>query len=120
MRVADGEGKPVAESMIHAEMDPPVEEGEIAALAEEVNAGRIVLDEDEHWDRVDLLKGALGSRCANAVGSREDDQEEALALAESWVSTSYSQFEPRTSLLLAFWLEGIDAVCGRLSRVVEA
>lgn len=95
-------------------------EGEIAALAEEVNAGRIVLDEDEHCDRVDLLKGALGSRCANAVGSREDDQEEALALAESWVSTSYSQFEPRTSLLLAFWLEGIDAVCGRLSRVVEA
>ncbi len=40
LRVDDGGGKPVAESMIHAEMDPPVEEGEIAELEAEI---RLVL-----------------------------------------------------------------------------
>ncbi|MEK7264732.1 MAG: NAD-glutamate dehydrogenase [Pseudomonadota bacterium] len=35
-RVAEGEGKTVAESMVHAEMDPPVEEGEIAILEAEI------------------------------------------------------------------------------------
>ncbi|OFW99552.1 MAG: hypothetical protein A3E78_00135 [Alphaproteobacteria bacterium RIFCSPHIGHO2_12_FULL_63_12] len=35
-RVPEGEGKTVAESMVHAEMDPPVDEGEIAALDAEI------------------------------------------------------------------------------------
>ncbi len=38
LRVPEGEGKPVAESMIHAEMDPPVEEREIAVLEAEIKA----------------------------------------------------------------------------------
>lgn len=95
-------------------------EAELAALVQAVNAGRITLDEDEHWSRVDLMKGVLGSQCANAVGSREDDQEEALVLAETWVSANYSQFEPRTSLLLAFWLEGVEAVSSKLRSAAEA
>ena len=38
MRVQDGEGKAVAESMVHAEMDPPVEDREIAVLEAEIKA----------------------------------------------------------------------------------
>ena len=38
-RLVDDEGKKtIAESMVHAEMDPPVEEGEIAALEQEIAA----------------------------------------------------------------------------------
>lgn len=36
VRVAEGKGKPVVESMVHAEMDPPVEESEIATLESEI------------------------------------------------------------------------------------
>ena len=80
----------------------------IALLVAQVADGAFMLDFDSHWSRVNALKGVLGMRLAKFIGTRPEDQVEALAVAEAWVSDAYPHATTEVCITLALWLEGVE------------
>lgn len=80
----------------------------IALLVAQAADGAFKLDFDAHWSRVDALKGVLGMRLAKFIGTRPEDQVEALAAAEAWVSDAYPHATTEVCITLALWLEGVE------------
>lgn len=77
----------------------------IDAMAAEI----IEIDDDAHYELIDGIKGHLASVGANAT--HEDDADEAIELAEAWVTSHLSQSDIRGDAAMAIWLWGVDNGC---------
>ncbi|HRX40380.1 MAG TPA: NAD-glutamate dehydrogenase, partial [Parvularculaceae bacterium] len=93
-RTTEGGGETVRESMIHAEMDPPVDDTEIAAL--EANLTQVLADVAAAVDDWEAMQTRLGSCVAQLERSRpegvtRDDQREAVEFLK-WLWDNHFAF----------------------------
>src|SRR5574337_1436308 len=79
-----------------------------AAIENLLQASDAATVRDAHWDLVDELKGALGSRAANDSSDDACDQERRISEAESWVADNVSQAGDAATVAIAAWLYGFE------------
>ena len=90
-------------------------EREIVALPSAV-ADRV----REHLDeRADDLASSLGAQAANACGEGEDDQDEAISSAESWVSDNVGNAGLGECIAAVLWLDGPQAGAALLRQAMS-
>lgn len=82
-------------------------EAVISAIQERVANKSEALDE-MFWENIDELKGYLAGLAANAVSDDPDEQEEAIAEAEEWVTDNMSASDLRSDIALTLWLRGLE------------
>lgn len=75
------------------------------------------IDEDAHWDLIEDMKSYLGSEAANGSSDDEGDQEDALSIAESWVTENCSGGGIEEDVAMALWLDGMVDGEARLHKV---
>jgi hypothetical protein len=61
---------------------------------------------DLRWSIVDDLKGRLGAECANDVSGGEDEKDEAISVAETWIENNVSNQLAPTIIACAISLYG--------------
>lgn len=62
--------------------------------------------EDAHWNLIDDMKGYLGSEAANGSSEDDDDQDNAISSAETWVTDHCSDGGIEEDVAMALWLRG--------------